>query len=54
MFFDAALLGLPLLEQCGNLDGQSRQVAIDYAPDDFIPDDVITVNQDVAKGNDLA
>ena len=54
MSFDAALLSLSLLEQCGNLDGQSRQVAIEYAPDDFIPDDVITVNQDVAKGNDLA
>jgi len=94
MSFDAALLSLSLLEQCGNLDGQSRQVAIEYAPDDFIPDDVIlprqesfaslhiltrrasegsevlpslarrvrmsffgarviTVNQDVAKGNDF-
>ena len=36
MFFDAALLSLSLLEQCGNLDGQSRQIAIEYAPDDFI------------------
>ncbi len=42
MSFDAALLSLSLLEQCGNLDGQSRQVAIEYAPDDFIPEGVTT------------